>query len=690
MKYSNPWCLMSRFDNHNPFHVQSHYANKTLSYNKLNGTYCSENIRLLTDILRDEWGFKGLIMSDWVGTYSTVEAMEAGLDIEMPAPLVFRGERLLEAIKDGKVSEESLDKRAKKVIELIQKSNRFQVPEDKPERYSDSPRRDEFIAQAAAEGIVLLKNENNALPLRKGTKVLVVGQHASSPPVGGGGSARVPVEHIITPVDALKAARVDFVYEKGPPVYGAVPVPGPHVMSPTGGSEQPGAISEPVRLEWFNGWKIGENLVKDDMIENSEYMIKEKWPTYLDEDYCTRMTFDLTPETTGTHTFTVVSTGIANLYVDGEKIYHREQEPVLQRESFYFFRPKLERPVTFEMQAGKRYTMTLEAWSTPPDIAKGGVGGEVVQGSAVGFIEFFDVDAERKRATELAATCDVALVFTGTTHEIESEGFDRTTMDLKPLEYDFIKAVASANSKTVIVNNSGSPVSLHQVHDKVAGIVQAFFPGQETGTSIARVLTGEVNPSACLPVTWPLHLEDNPAHANWPGDENDIIRYEEGIFLGYRHYDRPDAAKPLFPFGHGLSYTTFGNVSLNVREESVLGKNTSLEVSCSVANTGTVAGKVVVQFYVRRLSSADGETGTSKFTRPAKELKAFRKVHLQPAASTEIQVSFDKYSVSIYDAEESCWRAEEGTYEIMAAFSVDNIVAAAKFQVSGGFTWIGL
>lgn len=616
--------------------------------------------------------------------------MNAGLDLEMPAPLFYRGERLLEAVNDGKVSEKILDERARKVIELIQKTNRFQGPEDKPETYVDNPQRDEFIAQAAAEGIILLKNNNNALPLKKGQNVLVVGQHASLPPVGGGGSARVPVEHIITPVDALEAAGIDFIYEKGPPVYGAVPVPVPDVMSPTGGPQAPGTVAKPVRLEWFNGSKIGENLVKDDMIESSEYMIKEKWPTYLDEDYSTRMTFDLTPETSGKHTFTVVTTGTATLYVNGEKVYHREQEPVLQRESFYFFRPKLERPVTFEMQAGKRYTITLEAWATPPEIAKGGVGGEVVQGSAVGFIEFFDVDAERKRATELAATCDVVLVFTGTTPDIESEGFDRTTMDLKPLEYDFIKAVAAANPNTVIVNNSGSPVSLHQVHEKVAGIVQAFFPGQETGTSIARVLTGEVNPSGRLPVTWPLHLEDNPAHGNWPGDENDIIRYEEGIFLGYRHYDRPDAAKPLFPFGHGLSYTTFGNVSLNVREPSVLGKDTSLEMSCSVSNTGAVSGKVVVQFYVRRLSSAEGGSSDSKFSRPAKELKAFRKVQLEPAASAEVQVVLDKYAVSIYDAEASCWRAEEGTYEVLAAFSAENIIAAAKFQISEGFTWVGL
>jgi beta-glucosidase len=660
------------------------------SYNKVNGTYASENRKLIQDILRKEWGFDGLVMSDWVGTYSTVKAMNAGLDLEMPAPLFHRGDRLLRAIEEGQVSKEVLNERTKKVIELVLKTNRFDWPDDRPEMYSTNPERDEFIAKASTEGIVLLKNENNLLPLRKGVKVAVIGQHAALPAVGGGGSARVPVEHIVTPLQALTAAGVEYTYELGVPIYGAIPVPVPKIMSTANSTQEPGTVLKSVRLEWFNSLKVGENLVKDDMVEKSEYMIKEKWPPYLSKDYSTRMTFDLVPETSGNHTFSVVTTGTATLFVNGEKVYFREQEPVLQRESFYFFRPKIERLVSYEMEAGKRYTITLESLAAPREIAKGSIGGEVTQGSAVGFFEYVDIPERIQRAVQAAVSSDIALIFTGTTQDLESEGFDRSTMHLKPEEYQLIDAVATANPNTIIVNSSGSPVSLHQIYDKVSGIVQAWFPGQEAGTSMVRILTGEVNPSGCLPVTWPRRIEDTPAYPNWPGTDDDIIRYDEGIFIGYRHFDRLGAPRPLFPFGFGLSYSTFNIKGIEIHAPGVLSKHNDLKISCTVLNTGAVAGKVVVQFYIKRLSSGNGGTTDSDFVRPTKELKAFRKPHLEPEESTEISVSLDKYAVSCYDEEESCWRVEAGTYEALVGFSCEDIIGNAKFQVDEGFAWTGL
>lgn len=656
----------------------------------MNGTYASEHPRLLQDILRKEWGFNGLVVSDWVGTYSTADALHAGLDLEMPAPLVHRGEHLLQALHNGLVSEKVLNDRARKVIELILKTDRFLNPEDRPERYQVNLARDEFIACASAEGIVLLKNRNNVLPLKKGARVAVIGQHASLPPVCGGGSARVPVDHLVTPLQAFTAAQLDFTYEQGVPVYGAVPVPSLGLLSPPRSTAEPGTTAKPVRIEWFNGSKIGENPVKIDSVEKTEYMIKEKWPKFLGKDYCTRMAFDLTPETSGTHIFSVVTTGRATLYIDDEKLYHREQEPVLQRESFYFFRPKIERLVSHKMQAGKRYAVTLESWAAPPHIAKGSIGGEVTQGSAVGFLEYVDVPARIHRSVQAAKIADVAIVFTGTTPDLESEGFDRPTLDLKPQEYDLIRAVSAANPNTIIVNTSGSPVSLHQVYDQVAGILQLWFAGQEVGTSITRILTGEVNPSGHLPMTWPRHIEDTPAYSNWPGDGDDIIRYEEGIFLGYRYYDQYGSPKPLFPFGFGLSYTTFGNVQIHVQEPATLDVRSDLKVSCAVTNTGSVAGKVVLQFYIKRSLSVTDGADASKLSRPVKELKGFRKVSLEPGASSEVECIFDKYAVSCYDAESSCWRVEEGKYEVLVGFSAEEIVASDRFQVSTGFTWNGL
>ncbi|PSN67619.1 glycoside hydrolase [Corynespora cassiicola Philippines] len=656
LKNSKPWAWMT-------------------SYNRVNGTYASEEPRLIQSILRDEWGFDGLVMSDWVGTYSTVEAMNAGLDLEIPAPIYFRGELLTKAIKDGKVTEETLDKRVYKIIELVLKTRRLSDPDDKTEYYEDNKERDDFIAEAATEGIVLLKNEN-VLPLKVGTKVAVIGQHADIPPIMGGGSAVVPVDHVVTPIEGLQAAGVDFKFEPGVPVYGAVPLPSSKLISQTGSSEDE-KNPLPVRIEWFHGSEVGTNPAKDEQVASPTCMIKEKWPTWLSQDYCTRMTFDITPTTSGPHIFSVVTTGTSILYVNGKKIYHREQEPVLQREAFYFFRTKLEKLVSHDMLAGKTYTVTLESWATPQHIIKGSVGGEVVQGHAVGFMEYVDVQQRIRDAATTASRSDVAIVFTGTTLEFESEGYDRTTMDLQPKEYELVDAVLAANPNTIVVNTSGSPVTLTPFADKVAGLVQVFFPGQESGTAIARILTGERNPSGRLPVSWPIRIEDNPAHGNWPG-ENDVVRYEESIYVGYRHYEKKKV-EPLYSFGFGLSYTTFALSNLTM--SGSVTKEKSLEVYVGVKNTGTCKGKVVVQFYVARVDE-------SKYDRPVKELKAFEKPDLEAGAETQVRVSLDKYAVSIYNADS--WFAEGGRYEVLVGFAADNIVASAEFDVPEHFSWTGL
>lgn len=689
LKYSDPWCWMTRYVLLLMSSWCKHLANRRFSYNRLNGTYCSENHKLLQDILRKEWGFKGLIMSDWVGTYSTVEAMNAGLDLEMPAPIFWRGELLLQAVRVGKVSERTVDERAQKIIELVMRTRRMEDPDDRPETYIIDAERDELIARAAADGIVLLKNENNVLPLKKGAKVAVIGQHAVDPPLMGGGSAKVPVDHVVTPLDGLRAAGVDLTYEPGVPVYGAVPLPPSKIVSLTNSPVEPGETPKPVRIEWFNGSSVGVNSVKDEMVATSEYMIKEKWPEYLSEDYCTQMTFDLTPETSGPHVFSVITTGTADLYVDGEKVYHREQEPVLQREAFYFFRPKIERLVTCNMTANRRYSITFNSWATPHDIVKASVGGEVVQGSAVAFVEHVDVPQRIKDAATAAASHDVAIVFTGTTPEFESEGFDRTSMDLRPQEYDLVRAVVAANPNTVVVNTSGSAVTLTPFCDDIAGLVQVWYPGQESGTSIARVLTGAVNPSGRLPVTWPRKVEDNPAHGNWPGDEDDIIRYKEGIFVGYRHYEK-NGVKALFPFGYGLSYTSFEIRDLRVLASETITKKSGLGVACTVSNTGPVTGKIVVQFYVRRLQANEGSSSDSRFDRTIKELKAYKKPRIKPGSSVQVGATLDKYAVSCYDEEAQSWRVEEGKYEVVAAFSSAEIAARAVFFIGQGFTWKGL
>jgi beta-glucosidase len=538
-----------------------------------------------------------------------------------------------------------------------------------------------LITTAAAEATVLLKSHGSVLPLKQNSKILVIGQHAAVPTVGGGGSAKVDSARSISPLTELKEAGVVFDYEPGVPVFGAVPLPDPESITSTStnGPEIPG---KPVRLEWFNGSSIGANLCHEQFLDKTEYMIKERWPSYLNAEYCTRLTFNYTPETSGNHLLSVLTTGKATLYIDDKQAFHRPQEQHLQREAFYFYRSKFERRFHFEMESNKTYSIRLESWATEPDALARTIGGAVIQGSGVRFFESVDVPTQIQHAADAAYKVDIALVFTGTTNEFESEGYDRETMDLTADQYKLISAVSAQNRKTVIVNYSGSPVNMVPFVDDVTAILQCWFPGQEAGRSIARVLTGQTNPCGCLPMSWPRNIEDNASFGNWPTGDNDVIRYEEGIFGGYKGYDLPDAKAPLFPFGFGLSYSSF-NISNILIEGKIGSADEFVTVSCSVENTGKKDGKKVVQFYVQ--APADGVV-----KRAVKELKAFQKPLVKAQSSQTVSVKLDKYAVSFYDVQSDCWRATVGTYQLLVGFSAAEFVGSATFGVSEGFTWKGL
>lgn len=515
------------------------------------------------------------------------------------------------------------------------------------------------------------------------------------PSLGGGGSARVDSLHTVTPLQGFDALGITYNFSPGVPVFGAIPHADPAIVSATkklaasaqtqANGKPDGEFQRPVKLEWFNGHVIGENLVFEEHIANAEYMIKEVWPAYLSPEYCTRMTFDIAPKSTGPHTVSVISTGPAKCYINGNHVYDRPQEKDLKGESFYFFKSKLERRFTHQMTAGTTYTMTLEAWNTDLDILnRAPLFGKMFQGASLRFFEHVDIPQAIAAAAQIAGDSEYAAVCVGTTNEIESEGFDRDSMDLPGAQAKLIQAVAAANPKTIVVNFSGAPVTMDFL-DKVPAVVQAWFPGQECGHSVARILTGMINPSGHLPMSWPKKIEDNPSFGNFPAD-SDIIRYEEGLDVGYQFYDRKDSPTPLFPFGFGLSYTTFeisGGMSSST-EVSPAGPNGEISVSCLVRNTGSKQGKVVVQFYLQMPDTWLGRT------RPIKELKAFKKVDLVPGQEENVTVSLDKYAFSIYDAENACWRGLNGVHTVHIGISSQEISTSASFTVTQEFTWTGI
>jgi beta-glucosidase len=275
-----------------------------------------------------------------------------------------------------------------------------------------------------------------------------------------------------------------------------------------------------------------------------------------------------------------------------------------------------------------------------------------------------------KQAVEAASKADVALVFVGTSEEHESEGFDRESMDLPGNQIELIEAVAEVNKNTIVVLNNGSPISMTGWIDRVAAVVEAWFPGQEGGNAMADIIFGHVNPSGKLPLTFPKRIEDNPAYLNYPG-ENGKVLYGEGLFVGYRYYDAKKI-EPLFPFGYGLSYTTFEYENLNL-STARLGTDDKLEVTLVVKNTGDTAGKEAVQLYIRDVEST--------LVRPEKELKGFCKVDLKPGQKKSVSFTIGSEELSFYNPDLKEWMAEPGDFEILVGASSRDIRARAVFSL---------
>ncbi len=626
------------------------------SYNKVNGTFASENSYTLQDILKGEWGFEGLVMSDWFGTKSTVDAANNGLDLEMPGPPAWRGDKLLQAVKDGRVSEAAIDDMVRRLLRIVTKVS---ATENTEEQAIDRPEHRALIREAAAEGIVLLKNERDVLPLdeNKIKKLAIIGPNAKVARIQGGGSAQVTPHYAITPFDGITARAGDSIeigYELGCTNYKMTPLIDPaHLVAPDPERKQ-GLV-----VEYFDNLDLSGEPVAQEAQDRTEIMWIGELPSPINRDtFSARITGTFTPEETGIYTFGLSSAGPSRLFVDDQQVIDNWTAWTPGGEAF-MGAGSPERTVEIEMRAGQPYQLRLE-YSKQQTTFLAGV--------RLGCLPPIPEDAI-ERAVALAAQSDVALIFAGLSHEWESEGFDRPDMELPDDQVELIRKVAAANENTVVVLNTGSPVAMDWL-DRVAGVVQAWYPGQECGNSIADVLFGDVNPSGRLPLTFPRRLEDNPAYINYPGEDGKVY-YGEGIFVGYRYYDKKKI-EPLFPFGHGLSYTTFEYRNLSISPSQAESPE-GIKVTVDVQNTGTRAGEEVVQLYVR-----DPDTSV---VRPEKELKAFHKVMLEPGETKTVEFTLGHDALAYYDTGQRGWFAEAGEYEVLIGHSSRDIRARGSFTL---------
>jgi beta-glucosidase len=628
------------------------------SYNRVNGEYVGDSPYLLEEVLRKQWGFDGLVMSDWFGTRSTAAAVNAGLDLEMPGPPIYRGAKLLEAVQEGVVSEATLDKSVRRLFDLITKTKGDEADVDAPEQAINRPEHQALIRASAADGMVLLKNERSILPLQldKLKSIAIIGPNAKIARISGGGSARVNAHYTVTPYDGIVAMadnRVKVGYEQGCPNYKMLPLLNRKILTTPSGQDKP------VMVEYFDNPDFSGTPDFSETANHTERTWFGPFNKAVNfRSFSTRLTAKLTPAESGAFTFSLVSAGLSRLFIDGQEVLDNwtKQTPG----EAYFGYGSTEVKTVQNLSAGQEYEIKVEY--TKPETMRTGI-----PAVRLGCLPPVPADA-LERAVKLAAESDVALIFAGLNDEWESESYDRSDIALTGEQDKLIAAVASSNPNTVVILNTGSPVSMPWLA-KVASVLQAWYPGQECGNTIADVLFGAVNPSGKLPQTFPVRVEDNPAYINYPG-ENGRVHYGEGIFVGYRYYDKKKVA-PLFPFGFGLSYTAFSYSELRLSTNEMRAGDT-LEVAVDVTNTGQRSGKEIVQLYIGDIEA--------KVQRPEKELKGFAKVSLAPGETKTVTFEVTKSALAFYDDLVHDWVAEAGEFEVLVGASSRDIKGIARFN----------
>lgn len=589
------------------------------AYNKLDGEPCTENSWLLTQLLRKEWGFEGLTMSDWDATYCQIAPITAGCNLEMPGPSIHRGAKLVENVKAGRLSMEDVDKNVKRVLKLAGKAG--MEDESAPENVIVDPSIAATARQAAEEGIVLLKNKDNILPIPKDTsmKIAVFGAPAKTPIIHGGGSSSLAPHYIVTPLEALQRTYKNVEYRYDIPIFMKTPSPSVNLMKTAEG--KPG-----IDCVWYNGWDFGSRQTCYEILDKIRTLVIDPRIPDLETKHCVRMTSTLTPSTSGTHTFGITSNGETHLFVNDVEVVSHPGFTDTKVE--YRMEPGLfEHRGSIAMSGGTSYSTRIDARSTlappfPPPAFQ-----IPPQATQAGFFENLE-SCTIVSCEELARTSDISLVFTGNNFEFESESFDRKSLRLPLGQDELVARVAAASRKTVVVNQTGSAVAMPWLGE-VDAVLQNWFAGMEGGNAVLNLLSGDVCPSARMLTTLPRCVEDVPSDQNFPRGEEKIVRYEEGLRVGYRALEE-GGPEPLFVFGEGMSYAEF--VYSEFAVEVMSGPELGVRVSVDVKNISEVVAKEVVQVYV------DGV------------LKGFKKVEIMPHASERVSVRLERTAFSRWEA----------------------------------------
>ncbi len=616
------------------------------AYNLVNGTYMTQNVHLNNKILKQEWGFDGILMSDWGATHDGIAAANGGLDLEMPSPTFMNRDALLPALNQGTLPVATLDD---KVRRILRKAIEFGFL-DQPQTDTDIPTYSQEGRQVALEvargSIVLLKNSGQLLPLdeNKVKTIAVIGPDAYPAVIGGGGSAETKPFNAVSCLEGISnrlGTKAKVLYAVDLPPLDEVFESSEFVTSPGGESGLKG--------EYFSNQDLkgAPALVRTDQRVHFDWGEGSFAAGEPVDHFSARWTGYFVPKESGDYKFYTSADDGVRLYV-GDEIAIDDWQPHSQTLD----------TASRHLEAGHAYKIRLDYFE---DVGSAIVGFGVIRAEAF-------IGRETK---PLAAKADAVIICAGFDPKTEGEGFDRT-FQLPGGQDELIRQISAVNKNVIVVLTAGGNVDMTRWIDNVPAVLHAWYPGQEGGTALVQILFGDYSPSGKLPASFERRWEDSPTvHSYYPASGSNRVQYSEGVFLGYRHYDRSET-KPLFAFGYGLSYTTFAYSKLSVTPQSG-NLNEPVSVSFDVRNTGHRAAAEVAELYV-------GDSHAS-VPRPVKELKGFAKINLKPGETRRVTLTLNRRAFSFYDVRKKDWSAEPGDFTILVGGSSDSIQLRTKFTL---------
>jgi beta-glucosidase len=617
------------------------------AYNLVNGVYMTQNNALNVQIAKKEWGFDGIIMSDWGATHDGIAAANNGLDLEMPSAAYMNAGTLLPAIQNGTVAEATIDDKVRRILRkaiafgfLDREQTDTRVP-----LYNQEAR--QLVLQEAREGMVLLKNQGHLLPLdpKKIKTIAVLGPNAYPAVIGGGGSSLTKPFDSVSFLEGISNVAGEEVRVLS--MEDATSLD--DIVSGTKFVTAPGGLPG-LRGEYFDN----EDFQGAPALTRTDASVDFHWGdgSYRDggpaDHFAARWTGYFVPPADDDYRFTTSADDGVRLYVNDELVIDDWKRHAETLNTF-----------VRHLEAGKACKIRLEYYEN--------VGTATVRfGISASAITLGPV------AKKLAQSADAVVLCMGFDANSESEGGDRT-FRLPSGQDAYIQEVAGVNKNVVVVLNAGGNVDMSRWLDQVSSVLHAWYPGQEGGTALGQLLFGDFSPSGKLPATFERRWEDNPSfHSYYPQKGDKHVEYSEGIFVGYRGYEK-NGVQPLFPFGYGLSYTTFTYSDLQIAPAEK-GSQGELAVSFAVTNAGSREGAEVAQVYV--------SDAHAPVPRPPKELKAFARIALRPGETKRVTLILNRRAFSYYDVDGHGWTAAPGEFGILVGSSSTDIRLRGKYALA--------